>query len=255
MRAFMAITMESFTRLRRDRIFRPILVFGFVFILFCSLVSGWSLEEFKKILFDLSSFGFELIGVAVALLWGTKIISDAKSEGSIELQLASSINRSTWLLGKYMGLVIGLALISLTLMALWQGVLWFYGFDVFIPIESYVFLLITLEWFILGAVAIFFSTLTSQPLALFSSFSLWIVGLIVAPVIKTLPAETPHAVKLLLVKIASFWDLGRLHIVDRVIDGTILPGRDVNLRILYALCLIGIIMSVSSLIFRTRDMV
>ena len=255
MRAFIAITMETFIRLKRDRIFRPILIFGFLFMIFCSIVSGWSLENFNKVLFDLGSFGYELIGVAVALLWGTKIISDAKGEGSIELQLASPIRRSTWLFGKYLGLVIGLTMIACMLMVFWEAVLWYYKFPLFVPMEMHIFLLITLEWFIIAAVAIFFSTLTSQPLALFSSFSLWLCGLAVAPITRTLPNETPETLKFLLHKFTMFWDLSRFHIVDRVMEGSMLASRDINLRILYALCLIGIFLSVSGLVFRSRDMV
>ena len=255
MRAFLAITMETFTCLRRDKVFRPVLIFGAIFMLFCWVVSEWSLEEFKKIIFDLGSFGYEMIGIAVALLWGAKIISDARSEGSIEFQLASSISRATWLLGKVCGLFISLILIGITLTLFWQVTFWAYGFPLFAPGDLSVFLLITLEWLIVAAMAMFFSTLASLPIALFSSLGLWICGIAIAPVTRTLPETVSPVTRFFLHKFTTFWDLTRLHIVDQVLENGALASRDLNLRIIYAVCLIVFFLTAATLVFRNRDMV
>jgi ABC-type transport system involved in multi-copper enzyme maturation permease subunit len=254
MQAMLSISKETFLRLKRDRIFVPTVIFGILFSLFSSVVSDWGIEEFKKILYDFGTLGYELVGVTIAIFWGIKSISDSEGEGSLEVQLASPISRSTWLIGKYVGLVYGLLIISLILILFWQIILWHYDYSVFQPYEMAVFLLITLEWCVIGAAAFFLASMSSYPVALFSSIILWICGLISEPIARSLPASTQPTTKMVVEKFAEYWNLSKFHIVDLINQNVLLDSKDMILRSLYGLTLIGLLLAGACVLFRNKDL-
>ena len=62
MRALVAVSMETFLRLRRDKIFVPAALVGCGLLLMSGLASYWGVEEFFKILYDLGSFAWLMTG-------------------------------------------------------------------------------------------------------------------------------------------------------------------------------------------------
>ena len=80
---------ESFLMLRRDRVFTPMMIVGVAIALFANTASGWTIEEYEKILFDIGIAGFRVTGAVVAMLWGVRLITDPLHDRSIELRIAA----------------------------------------------------------------------------------------------------------------------------------------------------------------------
>ncbi len=181
MRALAAVSMETFLRLRRDKIFVPAALVGCGLLIMSGLASYWGVEEFIKILYDLGSFAWLMTGTTVAIFWGNKIIADSRQEGSLEVQLASPISRSIWLIGKFVGLTGALVLLSLIFLMGWQSIYLGYGMG-WMPMRDVIlFSLLSMSWVVMAAVSIFFASLASGAVALFCSIWMFVAGLITAP--------------------------------------------------------------------------
>ena len=243
----------SFTLLRRDRIFIPFLISAIAISIFAQLASDWGVEEFSKILNDVGFFGFQMTGSFVALFWGIKMVSDSRTEGAIEVELAAPIHRTTWLLGKYLGLTTTLILLGIIIIVSWQAMMLLNSFGWMNRAEWTAFAFTVLQWAVLGAVAVSFGCLIRQTVALFVSLALWLSGLCSAVVANTLHPDTPRATKRLVVGIARAWDLQQFNLASSAASGIPLPWEELGWRLAYGALLIGFVLSLATVLFRRRD--
>ena len=253
MRAIALVAIENFRLLRRDRIFVPVL-FACVLISFlANLVSGWSIEEFQKILVDLGFFGFQMTGSAVSVFWAVKTLADARESGALEVQLAAPIARVSWLVGRYLGLSAALVLLSLMVLGFWQGFMLLNQFSWMQTNELIAFAFLPLTWLVLAAMAMTLATFCTQGVALFATASLWLAGQTTSLVEAALPPETDAVTRQVVQTLARFWDLQQLNLVDFATGLTIINPTELLLRALYGVLLIAIFLTAGSLVFRSRD--
>lgn len=254
MKQILAVIIETFTLLRRDRVFIPAIVLAVFIFLFASLASRWGIEEYEKFLYDVGFAGYSFMGCIVALFWGTKLLSDSRSDGSIEIQVASPISRSLWIVGKYLGLALTLLFLGLVLLLLWQGFVLIRGFPLMEASQLITFLLFTLEWLVVAALAVSTASAGSQGTAIFSSLCLWIAGLTSLNIANAMPPNTPEASKLLLETIAKFWDFQRFNLSDvALVDGAFPTPQELGWRLGYGMGLIMLFIALACLSFHKRD--
>ncbi|SMF82570.1 ABC transporter permease subunit [Pseudobacteriovorax antillogorgiicola] len=246
---------ETFLRLRRDRIFLPALVVGTALLLLSGLASYWGVEEFFKILYDLGTTAFHLTGAMVAIFWGTKLISDSRQEGSLEVQLASPLGRSQWLVGKFLGLASTLILLALAFLIGWQLVYFGYGMGWMGWKSVAIFSILTLSWLTMGAVAILFSSMSSYAVALFSSVWLLICGLLAAPIMQSMSPETPEAVRKVVEVFAGIWNLHYFNLYEYGNSAEAIAWGTALARLGYGVALIGMFLSLAAFAFNRRDLV
>jgi ABC-type transport system involved in multi-copper enzyme maturation permease subunit len=255
MRALVAVSMETFLRLRRDKIFVPAALVGCGLLIMSGLASYWGVEEFIKILYDLGSFAWLMTGTTVAIFWGNKIIADSRQEGSLEVQLASPISRSTWLLGKFLGLTGALFLLSLIFLAGWQSIYLGYGMG-WLPVRDIIlFSLLSVSWVVMAAVSIFFASLASGAVALFCSIWMFVAGLITAPIMQALSPDTPASTRQAVEMLAGIWNLHLFDASQYTIDNQVLSQMELISRLGYGIVLIGAFMSLACFFFNRRDIV
>src|SRR5438876_929135 len=104
LRSVIEIARETIYLLKRGPIFIPTIVFSIIVSAFATIASTWGVAEFRKILFDIAGFGFHLTGNLIAVIWSVKVLAVARIDGSLEVQLASPVSRSAWLLGRFLGI-------------------------------------------------------------------------------------------------------------------------------------------------------
>lgn len=210
MRQVFAIAQETFLSLKRDKIFQPLSIIIAAAVGVAIFATDWSLESRSQVYHDIVSFIFQVSGALISMIWGVKIISDSKQDGSIELSLSRPISRSLWLLGRMLGLFM-----SLLAMAALTGLIWRLGavaYDIETNILWFSISLAqtTLLWFITGAVAIFMSSFTGPGTALFASISLWILGLLTRPIATGLVGVSSPTAKEFTEMLAKVWSLSPL---------------------------------------------
>lgn len=253
LRALRIVAFEAFTLLRRDRIFFPALLAAVVVAAFANVASDWSVEDFTKILYDIGYFGFQLTGSLVAIFWGIKAVTDSRSEGALEVQLAAPVSRSTWLVGKYLGLAACLALLAVVLTALWQLFMSLNGFGTMTRAQLLVFAYMGLGWLVLGAMAMLFASFLRQGVATFAALAMWLAGLATSLVANTLAPEAPEATKRVVKGMARAWDLQQFNLIDHVLTPNWLLPPELGYRAAYGVLLVFALITLACLVFSRRD--
>jgi ABC-type transport system involved in multi-copper enzyme maturation permease subunit len=251
---FLALIANSFLRLRRDKLFYPAIFVALILFVFASLASDWMIEDVRKALFDLGFFTFHLTGGIIAIFWGIKLISDSATDGSIEVQLALPVGRSTWFVGNFLGLALALVFIGVLLAGIWQAVIYSFGFGLMSQAELVAIGFLLVLWIILAALTTFLAVFTSQGVTLFGSLIAWIVGLASYPVSKIVTPDTPHAMKTLIDAVAYIWDLRQFNLAEFVFEQTwSLPQEMAVAKLTYGGILIVIFVSLGCFVFSRRD--
>jgi ABC-type transport system involved in multi-copper enzyme maturation permease subunit len=246
---------ETLILLRRDKVMVPALLGSLLISGFANLASDWSVEDFQKILFDIGYFGFSVTGALIAIFWGTKVLSDSRQEGSMEVHLAAPINRSTWILGKFTGLKLCLFLVLCGFLVLWQALMLLNDFGWMTASQILLFLFMYVGWMVCGALGMAFATAAGQTTALFCTLCLWVCGLSSASISQTLSSETPESTRLIVQVIARVWNLGQFSLIDSVVGTAPLDLRDLGLRLAYGVLLILLFLTIACLVIRKRDLV
>jgi ABC-type transport system involved in multi-copper enzyme maturation permease subunit len=156
-----------------------LLFFGVALVGASFLVGNLTLGERYRILSDLGLTAMQLIGVLVAVFVGSNLVSGDMERRILQPILAKPVSRSGYLLGRYLGLCIVLllnlavmaTLLALTLMADAGGLQ---------PVgRSFVeaVALQGVQFLVVAAVAILFSSFTSTTLAAVFTMAVVIAGL------------------------------------------------------------------------------
>ncbi len=255
MRAILAVSMETFLRLRRDKIFLPAAMVGCGLLIVSGLASYWGVEEFFKILYDLGSFVWLFTGAMVAIFWGNKIISDSRQEGSLEVQLASPISRSAWIIGKFLGLFAALTLLGIIFLVGWQAIYLGYGMGVLPLRDVAIFSVLSISWVIMGAVSIFFASMASAAIALFCSIWMFICGLLTAPIMQTLAPDTPASTRKAIEMLTGFWNLHLFNLSNFGVGKDFISQTELLSRLGYGFLLVGFFISLACFFFNRRDII
>jgi len=254
-RQTLVVASETFLLLRRGKIFLPALVAGIMIGFITNLASDWSVEDFRKILFDIGAFGYHITGAVVAIFWGTKIISDSRQEGAIEIRLAEPLHRGSWLVGNYLGLAAGLLSLAAVLLAVWQGLMLLNRFGWMDQNEIMVFAFLTLLWLIVGAVAIFFSSFTNSAVALFGSLCLWFVGLWTPSVAATANTDASPLATNLLNGMAWVWNLAQFNLSEQLVSKSLPPPEALLWLAVLGGSTILLLLALATAVFSRRDLV
>jgi len=241
------IARETFYLLMRGPVFLPALFFSIIVAAFAAIASSWGVAEFRKILFDIGSFGFHFIGNLVAIIWSIKILAVSRMEGSLEVQLASPVSRSSWLIGRFAGIVLTLLLTGFLMLAIWQATMLLTDFGLMTLSEFLSLTLQILGWCVVAAMALFFASFCGLITALFASFSLWIAGLLTELIADTMGHDGALSLQIFFKFLVKVWNLqsfnrGPSELMDH---GLTIFGY----TSLYGLVLMGFFISAASLSF------
>ncbi len=253
LQGLLVVSGEAFTLLKRDRVFLPALAFGVAVVFLANLASDWSVAEFYKILFDIGYFGFQMVGLAGAVFWGIKSISDSRHQGALEVQLAAPVGRTTWLVGKYLGLALALVLLWLLLLAIWWAVMYANAFGHMTGPQIATFVFMLIGWLVVAAVATLFASCTGQAVAMFATVAAILVGLASSLVASTLSRESSAASRSLVQGVARIWDLQQFNLVNRATEGSFPEAAELMNRAAYGGLLILLLISLACLVFARRD--
>ena len=235
----LAIAKNSFLILQRDKIFIPVLIALAVCGLVASMSSDWSIENLFDTSIMIGTLSFHSIGAVVSIFWGVRLFGNTMSDGSIEVELSSSIARYKWALGKFLGFSYVLILIAILFAFMWGTILYVQD-NLYYFLEPHFINFTThfVLWLVLGSMSFFVSTLVNQGLAVFASFSLWIAGMISPLIIVAIKGPNLHSDSFMAEQIAKIWDLQRLNLLERSLDySSMLSWSEATPNILYGLFL------------------
>ena len=188
MRQISRIAVSVFRESVRDRVLYNLVFFAVLLIASSYLLGQLTAGQDVKIIKDLGLAATAVFGLFIAVFIGVGLVSKEVERRSIYTLLSKPISRSQFIAGKYVGLVLTLAVnvtvMTLALYAVLAYLTWTTdpvlrrawdapGID---PAMLKAVLLIFVELSLLTALALFFSTFSTPMLSAGLTFGLYIVG-------------------------------------------------------------------------------
>jgi ABC-type transport system involved in multi-copper enzyme maturation permease subunit len=266
MRVVRHIAVNVFKESVRDKVLYNLVFFAILLMAASYLLSQLTAGQDIKIIKDLGLAAMSLFGLFMAVFIGIGLVSKEVERRSIYSLLAKPIRRQEFIVGKYLGLVLTLA-VNLAIMTVayyavlgymaWMAGSWFkpgWEAPALDPALLKAVAMIMLQLMVVTAVALFFSTFSSPILAAGLTFGLYIVGHFNADLkhFETIVDSRP----LIYVARALYYllpNLAPLDVKTQVVHALPVSAALLLLNTAYALVYIGALLTAASLIFLRRD--
>jgi Cu-processing system permease protein len=266
MRAIALVAGAVFRESVRDRVPYSMVIFAALLMAASYLISQLTAGQDLKIIKDLGLAAVGIFGLLIAVFIGIGLVSKEVERKSVYGLLTKPVTRPQFILGKYAGLVLTLAINIAAMTVAFYGVL--YYIDI-VASESaravwpapatdprllVAIVLIFAELMVVTALALFFSTFSSPLLATLLTLGLWIAGHFNADLrnfenVVDVPAVAWIARTLYYV----LPNLAPFDVKAEVVHGFPVAMRHVALTLLYAAVYVGMLLAAAVAIFRRRD--
>jgi ABC-type transport system involved in multi-copper enzyme maturation permease subunit len=250
-----AIALNTFKEAVRDRILYLIAFFGAGAIVFSRVLALLTVGDRLKIIKDVGLASLSLFGTLMAVLIGTGLVYKEIDKKTIFTLLSKPISRGAFLVGKFAGLVLTLAVMLGLMSLLFLVILFFHSFR-FEAALLVAILYIFIELVLITAVAIFFSCFSTPILSSIFTLSFYLIGH-TSWGLKALIQKIPPGVGRTLAKglFVLLPDLEALNFKTEVVHGIAVPPAALVNGLLYAACYTAFVLALAVLVFRKRDFI
>lgn len=260
------VALAVFRESVRDRV--PLTIVGFGVLLVCAsyLISQMTAGQDLKIIKDLGLAAIALLGLLIAVFIGIGLVAKEIEKRSIYSLLSKPVTREQLVVGKYVGLVMTLA-VNLSAMSLaYYGVLLYQQLTVPASEQSawpapatdprllVAIGLIFGELMLVTAVALFFSTFAGPLTAILLTLGLWIAGHFNADLRHfEQVVDSPAAASIARVVYYVVPNLAPFNVRAEVVHGVPVSAAHVGLTLAYGGVYISALLLGAMAIFRRRD--
>ena len=267
MRPLVIIALNAFRESVRDKILYNLVFFALGLILFSILLGNWSVFAKENVIKDFTLAVMSLVGLLMAIFVGIGLIQKEIQRKTVMTLLAKPLPRWHFIVGKYLGLLLVLA-VNLAVMTL--------GFFIVLLVigaapDKQLLLgiyLIYLEMAVMVAVALLFSSFSTPTLSAFFTLGVYLAGHLAGDILDHFQfihkfggrlADNPSTPALSEKLIRAIYylvpNLENFNIRGRVVYHLPLGDHYVLYTSLYGLCFISIYLLIACLWFNKRDFV
>jgi Cu-processing system permease protein len=175
MRRIIVIALNTFRENLRDKILYNLLLFAVLLMGASVLLADLTIMEHHKIMMDMGLAAINLAGIMIAIFVGIGLVSKEIERRTVYTIMARPISRTQFVMGKYLGLVITLA-VNVSVMS---AVLLITMLTYRVPVHASLFQaieLIFIELLLVTAMALCFSTFSSSTLSAIMTIGLYVIG-------------------------------------------------------------------------------
>jgi ABC-type transport system involved in multi-copper enzyme maturation permease subunit len=252
MKNVLAIGLVTLREVLRRKVQVNLLFFGGALIVASYLVSELTIGEMHRILSDLGLSIMELIGTLLAIFIGASLVSGDIERRVLQPVVAKPVGRWQYLLGRYAGLAVAL-LLNLAAMAILLSAVLAYDARGLAPLDrslASAFALMGVQFLVVGAVAVLFSSITSTTLAAVFTLAVAIAGHLTSEVRALWEGPATWIPRMLWYLLPN---LGALNANEAVIYRAAIPAQSwlaAGYGVLYA----GTALALAALAFERRDL-
>lgn len=266
MKTIWIVAGAAFKEAVRDRVPYTMVVFAGLMIAASYLIGHLTAGQDLKIIKDLGLAALSVFGLVIAVFIGIGLVSKEVERKSVFGLLTKPVSRTQLILGKYLGLLMTLA-VNLSVMTVAYYLVLFYqdlttpalmkaGWPALAmdPRQLVAIVLIMGELALVTAVALLFSTFSSPLLSALLTLGLWVAGHFNADLrqfeqVVDLPvvAWTARGLYYVLPNLAPF------NVRAEVVYGVPIAASHVGFTLLYAAVYIAALLAAAVAIFRRRD--
>ena len=248
----LAIALNTFREAIRDRILYLLLVFAILLISASRVLSMLTVGSEEKIVKDIGLAAISLFGTATAVFVGVGLVFKEIEKRTIYTLVSKPIVRSQFILGKYLGLVIVLAVNVSVMTTFLYGLLLLKGWaDA--AMAGAVFLTF-IELLLVTAIAILFSSFSTPILSSLFTVTAYVIGHL-SWGLQMLAGRAEGALGRGICH-ALYWvlpNLERLNVRGMVVHGTPVPAEQLLMGAVYGVSYTVIVLALAMVIFRKRD--
>lgn len=182
------VAVSVFRESVRDRVFYNLVLFAVLLVAASILLGQLTAGQDVKIIKDLGLAATSIFGLFIAIFVGINLVSKEVDRRSIYPLLAKPVRRSEFIAGKYLGLLLTLAVNMIVMTVALYAVLFFLSRGVPEPLQRAwdapamdpallkAFALIYVDLALVTALALFFSSYSSPMLSAVFTLALYVVG-------------------------------------------------------------------------------
>jgi ABC-type transport system involved in multi-copper enzyme maturation permease subunit len=257
MNSVLIVGRNTFREAVRDRVLYNLVFFALLMIASAMLIGQISMGIETVVMISLGLSAISLIGLLIAVFTGVGLVSKEIDKRTLHAVLAKPLRRWEFLLGKFAGLVVTLAVNTAAMAAGLFLALWLVKHSV-TPGDAVVLVavyFILLKLMLVVALAMLFSCFTSPLLALLFTGGLYLAGLFVSE-LRSLQVTTltPQMQKFFAVVSYVLPNFGNYDVMGAAAHGRAVAGVLVLHNTLYTLLYCAIVLSAAAAIFSRKDL-
>ena len=250
------ISRNAFREAVRDRVLYNLVLFVLLLTTAAVFLSELSAAQESKIIVDMGLSAMLVFGVFIAIFIGVGLVYKEIERRTVYAIFAKPIGRGEFLVGKYLGLCLTLA-VNVVVMGAGVSLALLYvkgGWEPLVLAVWPAVALIYMELMILVAVALLFSSFSSPALSALCTFAVFIIGHFSAD-LNSFAASMGTG--------SARWFFGALYyllpnlstysFITPAAHGVTPPPATLAAALLYAIIYVAVILAASTLIFKRRD--
>jgi len=250
-----AIARNTFREAVRDRVLYNLVLFVLILTGGAVFLGELSAAQETKIIVDMGLSAALLFGVFIAIFVGVGLVYKEIERRTIYAIFAKPVGRGEFLLGKYLGLCLTLA-VNVAVMGAGVSLALLYvrgGWDPLVLSIWPAVALIYVELMILVAVALLFSSFSSPALSALLTFAVFVIGHFSAA-LKGLAATAGGAARVLFAALYYLLpNLSNYAYITAASHGRTPTAADFFGGVAYGLAYIAVLLAASALVFQRRN--
>jgi ABC-type transport system involved in multi-copper enzyme maturation permease subunit len=250
-----AIAGITFKEAKRDRILYLLFFFAAVGIVASRVLAVLTVGDRIKIIKDVGLASISIFGVLMAILIGTGLVYKEIDKKTIYTLLAKPLYRAEFILGKFLGLVLTLFVMTAAMTVIFLAIVYAHTLKVetgLLVAVVYIFL----ELVLITAVAILFSSFSTPILSSLFALGFYLIGHLswgLDLILKKMRPGTGRSLVRALFMILP--DLENFNFKTEVVHGLPIPPGIFLSAFFYGVCYTAFILGLAVLVFRRRDFI
>jgi ABC-type transport system involved in multi-copper enzyme maturation permease subunit len=250
-----AIAGITFKEAKRDRVLYLLFFFAALGIVAARVLAVLTVGDRIKIIKDVGLASISLFGVLMAILIGTGLVYKEIDKKTIFTLLAKPLHRAEFILGKFLGLVLTLCVMTLAMTLIFLAIVYAHTLRIETPLLVAVGF-IFLELVLITAVAVLFSCFSTPILSSLFTLAFYLIGHLSWGLELIIRKMRPGAGRTLVRGLYAFLpDLENFNFKTEVVHGLPIPPGIYLSSVLYGVCYTAFILGLAVLVFRRRDFI
>jgi ABC-type transport system involved in multi-copper enzyme maturation permease subunit len=249
-----AIALNTFKEAARNKVFYLLIAFGIFFALSSQVFSLLTLGDKVKVLKDVGIASINFFSILIAVFTGIDLVYKEIDKKTIYNILSKPISRSTFIIGKFIGLSLTLLVALVSMALIFFLFLFFTTGELELRMFIY-FILLFFELLIITAISLLFSSFSTPILSSIFTISLYLIGHISWTFntfkhhLKAKPVENllAHLIYYILPNLEKF------NLKNQIVMKTEIGSHLILNPILYAVVYISAILVLSIIIFNKKE--
>ena len=249
-----AIAINTFREAVRDKILYSLLFFAIALIGASVVLNRLAIGQQTKIITDIGLASISLFGTLIAIFVGIGLVSKEIERRTIFTIVSKPVSRGMFIVGKYLGLLLTLAVEVAIMSACFLTMIAIYADGLVVP-SLIAIGLIFVELSVVTAVAILFSSFSTAFLSGLFTMAVWIIGHLTSD-LRLFGEKAGGAMKVLTDFLYYVLpNFKNFNIKEQVVYGIHVSPEFLGFALLYGVVYVTLVLSVAKMIFERRDFV